>query len=75
VIHVNVVREGFDNGLSQEQLEHPSETAMDNVAADHVIQNNGGIVELTCEVIKLFRQIYADEESKIDGKNHLYDIA
>lgn len=75
VIHVNVLREGYDNGLSEEQLNHPSETALDGVAADHIILNNGTLVDLTREVINFMRPIYAAEEGKIDGRDHLYDIA
>lgn len=37
---LRVVRPGFDNGLSAEQLKHASETAMDDFAFDTVIYND-----------------------------------
>lgn len=75
VIHASVLREGYDNGLTEEQRNHPSETALDGVAADHIILNNGTLVDLTREIINFIRPIYAAEEGKRDGQDHLHDIA
>ena len=75
VTHVRVVREGFDNGLSGKQKEHESETALDDVAPDYVLPNNGNLIDLTAAVIKFTKPIYASEEAKLDGQDHSHDIA
>lgn len=46
VIHMRVNRPNFDNGLTEEQKKHPSETSLDNVTPDYTIINDGGIAEL-----------------------------
>lgn len=43
---IKVVRPDFDNGLSEEQKAHPSETALDNVKPDFVFCNNGTLSDL-----------------------------
>jgi hypothetical protein len=43
---IRVVRPNFDNGLSDVQKQHPSETALDNFEFDTVIYNNGSLDEL-----------------------------
>lgn len=75
VVHVNVIREGYDNGLSDEQKAHLSEHAMDGMLADHIIMNSGTISDLVREILGFIRPLYAAEEEKIDGENHIYDIA
>lgn len=50
VSHLRVVRDGFDNGLTDKQNRHSSETALDEVAADHMIHNNGSVGELIVQV-------------------------
>ena len=52
VIHLRVVRPGFDNGLTPEQLSHPSETALDNVVPDYTIENDGSIEDLRHKAIE-----------------------
>lgn len=42
-VHVRVVRDNFDSGLTKEQLAHPSETALDGVVPDICIKNNGSL--------------------------------
>ena len=37
---VKIVRDGFDNGLTKEQLSHISETALDNYDFDYIIHNS-----------------------------------
>ena len=43
---VRVVRPEFDNGLTNEQKNHPSETAMDDYEFDHIVYNSGDLVML-----------------------------
>ena len=46
VIHVNVIRDNFDNGLTEDQKSHPSETALDNTTPDETIHNSGTLADL-----------------------------
>lgn len=46
VIHIQIVRDNFDNMLTEEQKHHPSETSMDGVIPDISIQNNGDLDNL-----------------------------
>ena len=46
VIHLKVVRPNFVSSLTKEQLNHPSETALDNVKPDYFIKNVGNIDNL-----------------------------
>lgn len=50
VTHMRVIRPSFDNGLSKEQRNHPSETAMDNVTPDVYIHNSGDLNDLLVTV-------------------------
>lgn len=49
---IRVVRPNFENGLTTEQQQHPSETAMDNYLFDVTILNDGDLelftARLTC---------------------------
>ncbi len=49
---VRIIRPGHDSGMSEGQLKHSSETAMDGVGYDYVINNHGDITELKGEVLK-----------------------
>lgn len=49
-IHLRVVRENFESPLTQEQQDHPSETALDGVKPDRYIYNNGTLEDLQREV-------------------------
>lgn len=40
-IHIKIVRPGFDNGMTEEQKNHESETALDGVEPDYLIWNVG----------------------------------
>ena len=42
---LRIERPGFDNGLSKEQKEHPSETSLDSYPMDLYIKNNYGAYE------------------------------
>jgi hypothetical protein len=37
--HVRIIRTDFESQLTEEQKNHPSETALDNTAPDFVIKN------------------------------------
>lgn len=52
-VHIRVVRDGFDNGLTENQRNHPSETALDDVRPDYTVFNNGTLSELSSQVKKL----------------------
>ena len=43
---VRITRQGYDNGMTWEQLNHPSECALDDYEFDYYIDNNGTIEEL-----------------------------
>lgn len=49
-IHLRVVRPDFDNGLTEEQKAHPSETDLDGVLPDVLIANDGGLDDLKTAV-------------------------
>lgn len=53
VKHVRVQREDCEGGLTQEQKEHASETALDGVIADYTLENNGTIADLMREILKM----------------------
>jgi len=40
---IRVVREGFESNLTDEQKNHPNETALDNYYFDHIIRNTDGV--------------------------------
>lgn len=50
--HIRVVRPEFVSGLTPEQLNHPSETSLDNYPADAIIENNGTIEDLRQQILK-----------------------
>lgn len=51
--HIRVIRPNFKSALTEEQLKHPSETALDNVVADFVLWNDGTEDDLI-ETIKTY---------------------
>lgn len=55
-VHIRVIRDGFDNGLSEEQKNHPSETALDSFSADIYIHNNGTLEDLYKKVDELITE-------------------
>lgn len=56
VLHFRVIRPNFDNGLTQEQKEHPSETALDSYPkVDCLIYNIGSLRDLKWEVMNTAR--------------------
>lgn len=46
VTHLRVERPGFNNGLTEEQRNHPSETALDHMVPDVRIVNDGTLEHL-----------------------------
>lgn len=54
-VHIRVVRNNFDNGLTEEQNNHVSETALDNVVPDILIKNDGTLKDLE-EIVALARR-------------------
>lgn len=62
VTHIRVIRGGFDNGLTEEQKNHPSETALDFYPADYCLHNNGGLEDLREEVTNIFLEELHREE-------------
>lgn len=64
-LHVRVVRPNFDNGLTEEQKNHPSETALDNVKPDYVFHNNSSLTALRDAVVMFTKAVllnHAGEE-------------
>lgn len=55
-VHLRVTREDFESPLTEEQLKHPSETALDNVEPDYYIPNNGTIKDLESTIIKWIKE-------------------
>ena len=56
VMHICVVRPNFDNGLSDEQKSHTSETALDNIKADFYLQNDGTLDDLKEKIINFTKE-------------------
>lgn len=52
VTSVRVERPQFDNGLTDEQKSHPSETALDGFRFDFTIENSGSLEELEKKINK-----------------------
>lgn len=56
-IHVRIIRPNFDGPLSEEQKQHPSETALDNYPYDELITNNSNVLNLGVNIIDLAERI------------------
>ena len=48
---IKIVRHDFDNGLTEEQKNHPSETALDDIEADYTFYNDGTLDDLIAKVV------------------------
>lgn len=59
VTHVHVTRP-VENDLTEEQKNHPSETALRGVIPDKTIENNGGIDELRQQIEELTCRWFSD---------------
>ena len=59
-IHIRVVRNNFESPLTEEQQQHPSETALDNVEPDYCIFNDGTLSEVEENITKWIKEgLYA----------------
>ena len=56
VTHVRVKRDHAPQTLTAEQANHPSETELDNVSPDFLIQNQGDIADLRNRVEKYIEE-------------------
>lgn len=56
VTSVRIRRPHYDNGLTEEQLGHPSETSLDDYTFDYVILNDGSIPELHTKLQLILHQ-------------------
>ena len=56
VIHLKVIRPNFVSSLTKEQLNHPSETALDDVKPDYFIKNVGNIDNLKTTISKWIKE-------------------
>jgi hypothetical protein len=54
---IKIDRIGFVNNLTEEQKNHPSETALDNYKFDYYMNINGGIEELDKEINKFIKYL------------------
>lgn len=61
VYHINVIRPAFENGLTEEQKNHPSETALDDVTPDYICLNTGIMDDLRQEVTRIVQLIGVEE--------------
>lgn len=57
VITLRIVRSNYRSSLTNEQKNHPSETALDNYNFDYTIYNNDSLVTLDHQVVALLEQI------------------
>lgn len=61
--HVRVERGKYDGGLTDEQLNHPSETMLDDYFPDYYIKNHGSLEQLRETVNTCLKEIiYAGKE-------------
>lgn len=68
VTHIRVVRSNFESPLTQEQQEHPSETALDHVIPDRFIYNDGTFADLCDAVADFLKQLHQSSEQRADGE-------
>ena len=57
ITSIRVNRPHFDSGMTQEQLNHPSECALDDYEFDYYIENNGTLEDLQLKVKDLLDNI------------------
>lgn len=55
-IHLRVTRPDFISSLTDEQLKHPSETALDDVKPDYFIENAGNINDLKTTISQWIKE-------------------
>ena len=59
---VRIVRKNFDNGLSKEQQQHPSEISLDNYTPDYIIESEGGLENLKINVDKFINEHFRENK-------------
>jgi len=57
VIHLRIIRDGNTRNLTESQMHHASETALDVVAADYIILNDKGLQELKEHAIQVYTEV------------------
>ena len=57
IVSLRINRPNFNSGMTQEQLNHPSECALDNYDFDYYIENNGTLEDLQLKVKDLLDNI------------------
>lgn len=61
VTHLRVERRDFESPLTEEQRNHPSETALDGTEPDHLIRNDGSLHDLEQRVEQYIKEnIYGE---------------
>lgn len=58
--HVRVDRDAYENNLTEEQRNHPSETALNGVIPDYILVNDGTIETLASRVLRMIATIYGE---------------
>ena len=61
--HLRIVRPGYDNGLTEEQKNHVSETDLDDVQPDCYLFNDGTLVDLDKRVLKFLDDLESSGKS------------
>ena len=56
VTHIRIERDNFDSGLTAAQLSHPSETALDGVTPDVLVQNDGSLSDLYGTLLRVLQK-------------------
>jgi len=62
VTHIKLVRDNYDNGLTEEQRAHSSETLIESMNPDITIDNDGTLVDLTRKLMGIVRNLLKQEE-------------
>lgn len=58
VIDIHIERDDFDNGLTDEQKNHPTENALNDFEEyDYIVKNNGSIDELKSNIINIIEEV------------------
>ena len=63
VVHLRVKRTNFESQLTDEQKQHPSETALDNIEPDYWIENSGTTEDLEHKISNWIKEnLYGKHE-------------
>jgi len=63
-ISVHVTRPNYENHLTEEQRQHPSETALDEYKFDYELINPGSLGGLTAEISNFVDEMFQDKVKK-----------